>query len=122
MFTLRNILLAFVSLMLFACASASSEGDLSLTPSERERPKRTANPDELVAPKRDGVYLVGVEIAAGEWRSLGIGGEVCWWVRRKYDGIIFDSYYGPPGVSMRVEPFDYEVEMEGCGVWEYVGP
>ena len=77
---------------------------------------------ELTAPKSDGVYLVGVDIQLGTWQSSGGDGDDCYWVRRKYDAIVLGEYSGPPGVSMTIQPRDYQVEFRGCGTWEYVGP
>ncbi|MQC26275.1 MAG: hypothetical protein DWG76_02345 [Chloroflexi bacterium] len=74
------------------------------------------------APHGDGVYLVGVEIAPGLWRSTSSDRRFCYWARRKYDGIILGSYYGLPGGELLVRAGDYEVELAGCGVWVYMGP
>ncbi|MBN2499493.1 MAG: hypothetical protein JXB38_01925 [Anaerolineales bacterium] len=76
----------------------------------------------LTAPKGDGVYLVGVDIQLGTWQSSGEDGDACYWVRRKYDAIVLGEYSGPPGVSMTIQPEDYQVEFRGCGTWEYVVP
>lgn len=70
----------------------------------------------------DGVYQVGVTIAAGVWRSIPQQQDrFCYWARRKYDGILLGSHYGPSGGEILVRPTDYEVEFDGCGVWVYMG-
>jgi len=76
----------------------------------------------LTASRGDGIYLVGVDIALGEWQSTPGPGESCFWFRRKASGVILGSYYGAPGSAMRIQPVDYEVEMTGCGTWTYLGP
>jgi hypothetical protein len=45
----------------------------------------------------------------------------CYFSRRKYDGIVLGSYYGLPGPDLIIRPGDYEVELDGCGVWVYMG-
>ncbi len=117
-----------------AASTATLQAAASPTPTVTLTPENTATSvptTELeatqtaaalpTANKGDGVYLAGAEIAFGEWVSEAGSGQDCYWVRRKYDGIVFGSYYGQPGVSMRVEPTDYEVELNGCGTWTYVG-
>lgn len=72
-------------------------------------------------PHNDGTYLVGTEIAVGLWRSLSSEQRFCYWARRKYDGILLGSYYGLPGTEMRIYEIDYEVELDGCGTWIFMG-
>ena len=86
-------------------------------------PENTATPTaDPTGNKSDGVYMVGLDMALGEWRSEDGGGQSCYWVRRKNDGIILGSYFGQQGTTMRIEEVDFEVQMEGCGEWVYVGP
>lgn len=81
--------------------------------------------ESLTSPKVDGVYRVGVEIARGEWQSHVEGddeGQRCYWVRRKYDAIAREEFLGEPGGRVNIQVGDYEVEFQGCGVWEYIEP
>lgn len=114
-------------------SSSETQAALEATPTATEEfpatPEATVAPADTVTPepdptgvKGDGVYRVGFDIAIGEWRSEDGAGTGCYWVRRKYDGVILGSYFGQPGTTMRIEDVDYEVEMEGCGEWTYVGP
>ena len=96
--------------------SPSATTPITLTPSRQA----TSGP-EPEAPHEDGIYIVGAEIAAGVWRSTSEAQNFCYWARRKYDGILLASYYGLPGVDLRVYPSDYEVELDGCGIWVYMG-
>jgi hypothetical protein len=73
-------------------------------------------------PHEDGLYLVGADIAPGLWRSTASDQRFCYWARRKYDGVVLASYYGLPGGELLVHSDDYEVELDGCGTWIYVGP
>ncbi len=75
----------------------------------------------LSDPHEDGIYLVGVEISVGLWRSLSSEQNFCYWARRKYDGLLLGSYYGLPGIDMRIDEKDYEVELDGCGTWIFLG-
>jgi hypothetical protein len=76
----------------------------------------------LTGPHRDGVYQVGVSIAAGVWRSIPQNTDrFCYWARRKYDGILLGSHYGSAGGDILIRPNDFEVEFDGCGVWVYMG-
>jgi hypothetical protein len=73
-------------------------------------------------PHPDGVYQVGVTIAAGLWRSIPQNQDrYCYWARRKYDGIQLGSHYAPGASEVLIRPTDYEVEFDGCGVWVYMG-
>jgi hypothetical protein len=75
---------------------------------------------QTMRPHGDGVYLVGVTIAPGRWRSTANQDGDCYWARRKYDGILLDNHYGASDTEILISPTDYEVEFDGCGVWVYV--
>jgi 4-amino-4-deoxy-L-arabinose transferase-like glycosyltransferase len=83
---------------------------------------RIYHQDPLTKPHPDGIYQVGAQIATGAWRSVGATSDSCYWVRRKYDGIVLEDYLGPPGGKIQISDGDFEVEFNGCGVWEYLGP
>jgi hypothetical protein len=84
-------------------------------------PSPTATP-EPTAPRGDGKYLVGPQMARGRWQSDGGAEGDCYWISRHADGIILQSYFGPPGGQMELGDYDYEVETQNCGVWQYLGP
>ena len=73
------------------------------------------------APRGDGFYTVGAEIATGQWHSTGAGGS-CYWERRDVNQNIIDNYFGAAGVTVVVSGSDYEINFNGCGTWEYLGP
>lgn len=82
----------------------------------------TATADSvLTSPHGDGVYQVGVSIAAGTWRAIPQRQGYCYWARRKYDGILLGQHYGPPGGDMVVYETDFEIEFDGCGVFVFMG-
>ncbi len=83
---------------------------------------RVYHQDPLTKPHADGIYQVGAQIATGTWRSVGAAGDSCYWVRRKYDGIVLEDYLGPTGGEIQISDGDFEVEFNGCGIWEYLGP
>jgi hypothetical protein len=77
----------------------------------------------LTKPKGDGFYTVGVEIVPGKWNSTGTGtGDSCYWARLDGDQEILDNHFGNAGGTVTIRPTDYEVTIEGCGTWEYLGP
>ena len=97
----------------------------SPTPAATSRPAAvlSATAQALATgPHEDGVYLVGVTISEGLWRSIPQQQDrYCYWARRKYDGILLGSHYAPGGSEVLIRPTDYEVEFDGCGVWVYMG-
>ena len=73
----------------------------------------------LKEPKRDGIWTVGLEIAAGKWRSSGTGDD-CYW-QRSPDGqpdSIIDNHFGNAGGSVTLRAGE-EFETTRCGTWEY---
>ena len=119
-------------------AIPSATPTITLTPTETPVPSPTIRPTTvqevtqtavayatavLTEPKTDGIFIVGADMLTGDWRLIPGEEENCFWVRRKAGGLIFAIYYGPPvETTLRVYPYDYEVELEGCGRWEFVGP
>ncbi|MEX1247206.1 MAG: hypothetical protein WEA61_01885 [Anaerolineales bacterium] len=105
-----------------AAALPSSTPNPTATSTPSSPPTPLAEQIQLTGPHADGVYQVGVSIAPGLWRSIPQHQDrFCYWARRKYDGIILGSHYGPPGGEILIRPADYEVEFDGCGVWVYMG-
>jgi len=76
---------------------------------------------DATSPKGDGFYTVGVEIAAGKWRSTGTG-DNCYWARLDGKQNTLDNHFGSAGGTVSVRETDYEVSFDGCGTWEYLGP
>ena len=74
-----------------------------------------------VAPKGNGFYTVGVEIAPGLWHSTG-DGDLCYWERLDQDQQNLGNHFGTAGGTVNVLETDYEVEFDNCGTWEYLGP
>lgn len=70
-------------------------------------------------PFTDGVYLVGVDIQPGTWRSNGAG-TGCYWARlrnlRGEDEIIANSFGSAPAV-VTVLASDVALDVSGCGTW-----
>lgn len=73
----------------------------------------------LASSKSDGFDLVGVDILPGKWHSTGEGQD-CYWARLSSDQALLDNHFGIAGGTMTIKPTDFEVELEGCGMWEYV--
>ncbi|MBN1248712.1 MAG: hypothetical protein JXC32_13720 [Anaerolineae bacterium] len=102
----------------------------TITPTPTNTPIPTATPDlsltataealgAMAAPKTDGFYLVGVDIAPGKWESTGSGDD-CYWVRYDDEQNIQNNHYGLAGGTITIRPTDYEVSFEGCGRWVWV--
>ncbi len=75
----------------------------------------------LTEPKGNGLWTVGLEMAAGVWRSSG-GGSSCYWERHP-DGSpddIIDNHYGSGGGTVTVRDGE-EFETADCGTWSKVG-
>ncbi len=145
----RFLPILLVALMLSACAtdapaytdeelevalteiSATRTSQVRLSPTVAELSATslsTPSPEMILtqspepeAPHEDGIYIVGAEIAPGLWRSTSEDQRFCYWARRKYDGILLSSYYGLPGIELRIFSSDYEVELDGCGTWIHMG-
>jgi hypothetical protein len=114
----------------------TAEARPSATPTSTPAPTETPSPSatlppspatetaiaRMTAPKDDGIYLAGVEIARGLWYAPRAESGVCFWARRKASGVILQSYFGVPGGTLRVQDVDYEIELNGCGIWQYLGP
>jgi hypothetical protein len=75
----------------------------------------------LFAPHEDGVYLVGVDIGAGAWRSTP-GYSICYWETTTRNGDIVAKDLGPSGGTVSVVSQVFQVRLERCGTWIYVGP
>jgi hypothetical protein len=71
-------------------------------------------------PKESGFYTVGIEIGVGLWRSTGTG-ETCYYARLDAMQEVIDNHFGSSGVTINIQPTDYEVEFNDCGTWEYLG-
>ena len=73
----------------------------------------------LVAPKEDGFYRVGEEIAPGLWESTGTGDACNWVVRDKNLGVITNRY-SFAGCSIYIPKKAFVVELSEGGRWYYV--
>lgn len=77
--------------------------------------------EDAGAEKEDGFYTVGVEIAPGRWESTG-SGDACYWERLDEQQNILQNHFGSAGGTMTIQASDYEVHLEDCGTWQYLGP
>jgi hypothetical protein len=72
------------------------------------------------APKKDGVYLIGLNMAPGKWRSNGAG-EKCYWEKTSTTQDIIDNHFGVASVIVDIAPTDFQFKTDGCGVWTLGG-
>ena len=96
----------------------------TLTPTATHTPEPTNTPkptvDDTRADKKPGTYLIGSQIAPGNWRSLGTG-EGCYWEIRDHNGEIVANDFGQAGGVMHVPASGYVVELDpDCGSWNYL--
>lgn len=77
--------------------------------------------DRLKSDKGAGIYLVGVDIAPGVWRSQAKG-DNCYWSTNTKTGDIIDNHFGMAGGTMYIPATAFSVTMEAeCGRWVYLG-
>jgi len=103
---------------------------ITTTPTRTGTPTRTPNASQTaqaVALERlrrsrgDGFYLINVDIAPGVWRSSGLGDQ-CYWSVTTATGKIIDNHYGMAGGTAYIPPAAFQVEFNGCGLWEFISP
>ena len=75
---------------------------------------------------RDGMYLVGVDVAAGIWQHAGAFSGTCIYQRLSGftgTGVISIGVAFPsdPGPQVTIQPTDTGFSAEGCGTWIYQG-
>jgi len=68
------------------------------------------------AAKRDGQYIIGLNMAPGRWRSNGQGTR-CYWEKSTVTNEIIDNHLGVASVIVEIAPTDFQFEARGCGVW-----
>lgn len=73
----------------------------------------------LAEPKSDGIYLAGIDIAYGKWHSTGTGTGCYWEIDDEY-GEILANNYGEAGGTLTIIASAFQVELNDCGLWEYV--
>ncbi len=71
--------------------------------------------------EEDGIYIVGSDIAAGTWRSVG-GGSLCYAARLsgfsgEFDELIANDVSSEGGLIMTIAASDRGFETSGCGTW-----
>jgi len=91
---------------------------ITLTPTETATPTNT--PDVTKMDKTDGFYLVGSEIAPGIWRSNGTQDD-CYWEISTATGDIISNHFGMAGGTMFVPSSGFQVMLEDCGTWTFIG-
>jgi hypothetical protein len=72
--------------------------------------------EKQVAAKKDGVYIIGLNMAPGRWRSNGLG-QSCYWEKSTVTQEIIDNHLGVASVIVEIAPSDFEFKTHGCGVW-----
>jgi len=88
-------------------------------PTNTSVPTVTPTPETPDSPKGDGFYTVDEEIAPGKWHSTGTGTN-CYWERLDANQDTLGNHFGMAGGTITILETDYEVQLKGCGTWEYV--
>ena len=95
------------------------------TPTITNTPTNTATLtptlDPLKAKRGNGIYLVGVDIAPGVWRSDGTG-DSCYWEISTAQGKIINNHFGLSGGTAYVSPTAFQVMFKKCGYWTWLQP
>ena len=72
-------------------------------------------------PFSDGIYLVGIDIAPGRYRAVGISESCLWYRRASFGGMHSDGYESPLGYGREsvvdIAATDAGFESSGCGTW-----
>ncbi|MCX6019107.1 MAG: hypothetical protein NTZ50_11535 [Chloroflexi bacterium] len=74
------------------------------------------SPAKQAAAKRDGIYIIGLNMTPGRWRSNGSGMK-CYWEKSDRDQEIIDNHLGEASVIVNIEPMTFEFYTTGCGTW-----
>lgn len=111
-----------VVIIVTATSSPTPLYTATITPIPTDTPLPTETPDPLKAPRGNGFYLVGVDIAPGVWRSDGTQDD-CYWSVTQADGDIIDNHFGMAGGTCYISPNAFQVQFEDCGTWTFIqGP
>jgi hypothetical protein len=89
------------------------------TPTNTRTITPTINP--LTLSRGNGFYLVGIDIAPGLWRSQGNAEDCYWSITTRTDDII-NNHFGMSGGTMYIPATAFQVQLEDCGNWVYLGP
>lgn len=81
----------------------------------------TTDDSVLKAPKGDGFYLVGPEIAYGIWRSEGDHNK-CYWKVTDVKGGIISNFIGTAGGTVYLDENAYQIEIRNCGKLKFYSP
>lgn len=73
----------------------------------------------LKAPRQEGFWLVGVDIAPGLWRNDGIE-DNCYWERSTKTGDIIDNHFGQGGGTSYIRQSDFQFQSRNCGTWTWL--
>lgn len=99
--------LAVLMLVAGCCAAGVAHADPSPAPPE---PKTVID--------ADGSYTVGVDIAAGTYRSAGpVGTGACYWKRVRGDQILDNAMTKKPQL-VQIEPTDTLFKTDRCQPWQ----
>jgi hypothetical protein len=71
---------------------------------------------QQLAPKKDGFYIVGLDIAPGLWKSDGKR-TGCYWSRSSVNMDLLDNDFGYGGGAVMLRAGDFEFYTKGCGTW-----
>jgi hypothetical protein len=103
---------------------------ITSTPTNTFTPTQTPNATQtaealllakLREDKRDGFYLVNIDIAPGIWRSTG-NGDSCYWETTAANGDIIDNHFGMSGGTTYISATAFQVRFEDCGTWVFLSP
>lgn len=103
--------------------ATSVAATVAALPAPTEKPEKPKTGKEaLTDTKAPGIYLVGVDIAPGVWRSQGSSDE-CYWEITTKTGTIIENHSGMAGGTMYIPKKAFQVLLDSeCGNWEFLEP
>jgi len=93
----------------------------TITNTPTKTPTSTPTLDPLKKGRGDGIYLVGVDIAPGVWRSDGTGSSCYWEITNAY-GDIINNHFGLAGGTAYISASAFQVMFRNCGYWTWLQP
>ncbi len=103
--------------------ATSVAATVAALPASTAEPRNSeADKSSLTATKAPGIYLVGIDIAPGVWRSQG-SGDKCYWEITTKTGTTIENHMGMAGGTMYIPKKAFQVMLEReCGDWEFLEP
>jgi hypothetical protein len=101
-----------------ATATVTETENLTAEESSEPKPKEQDQP-EVADTISDGIYEVGVDVKAGQYKTNVPEGAICYWDRSRDDKGDYELKEGPARLSVTIKKGE-SFETEDCGTWKRV--